>query len=48
MNVNTGRDVLIVSTLFAAVDHEVVFKVALSSIFIYSLYLLRGKIPTEE
>lgn len=48
MNVNTGRDVLIIATLFAALDHEFVFKVALSFVFIYGLYLLNGKIPTDE
>ena len=48
MNVNMGRDVLIVATVFAALGHDFVFKLALSSIFILGLYLLRGKIPTDE
>lgn len=48
MNVNTGRDVLIVATVFAALDHDFVFKLALSSAFILALYLLKGKIPTDE
>jgi len=48
MNVNTGRDVLIVATIFAALDHVFVFKLALSSILVLGLYLLKGKILTVE
>ena len=45
MNLDTGKDAVIVSGVFAALPHDLTTKLAAVSLVIGALYFYNGKIP---
>ncbi len=48
MNLDTGRDVLLVSSLFALLPHDFVAKIGVSGLILGILYFLNGKLPKSD
>lgn len=45
MNIETGRDAVIISGIFAALPHDLVARFAAIGVIFGGLYFLNGKIP---
>lgn len=45
MNLDTGRDAVVIATLFAVLPHGFISRVAISTVVLGGLYLMNGKLP---
>ncbi len=48
MNLETGRNAVILAAAFAALPHDLVAKLAAVSVVLGALYFLEGKIPKRD